>query len=185
MELTQLNGSIVGVVTDVIPKEDFGDLVVENVIFKKVDEALKMVNVDLSLKKRKFKELSLKEKNKVLLASKLNNPVIVLYNFTKGLTGKDKLFFKNLFRKINSYGKKIVIVGNDVDFLMNLVDNIYVINKNKLVYQTRDFYDMNLYHYIDMPRIVDFVSKLKNKGVNIDSYTELNELLKAIYRLKS
>ena len=66
----------------------------------------------------------------------------------------------------------------------NLVDKVYVLS-NEIVYETSDMFDKTLSKYIDLPKIVEFTNKSENKGIKINHYKELDELLKAIYRIKS
>ena len=67
---------------------------------------------------------------------------------------------------------------------INLVDKFYVINKD-IVYETDDIFDNNLSKYIELPVIVKFNNKSNDLGVKINHYKELDDLLKAIYRIKS
>ena len=67
---------------------------------------------------------------------------------------------------------------------INLVDKLYVINKD-IVYETDDIFDNNLSKYIELPEIVKFNHKSNDLGVKINHYKELDDLLKAIYRIKS
>ena len=53
------------------------------------------------------------------------------------------------------------------------------------MYETGDMFDKALGEYIDLPKIVEFTNKSENKGIKINHYKELDELLKAIYRIKS
>ena len=70
------------------------------------------------------------------------------------------------------------------NLFFNLVDKVYVLNK-EIVYETSDMFDKTLSKYIDLPKIVEFTNKSENKGIKINHYKELDELLKAIYRIKS
>ena len=58
---------------------------------------------------------------------------------------------------------------------------IIFLNK-KIVYKTNDIYDENLYKYVSIPPIIEFVKCIQNKGIKMDNYTDTYELLKAIYR---
>ena len=77
MELSSLNGNVVGVVADNYKKDDFKDTLVSDIITKKIDDTLKMVKLDHSVLDKKFSDLSSRNKEKVILASKLHDKVIV------------------------------------------------------------------------------------------------------------
>ena len=83
MELKTLDGSIIGVIKDDIKTEDLGNTLVKDIIKKRIEEALKMVNLEESIKDKCFNTLSSMEKNKVILASKLQDDVIILKNYLK------------------------------------------------------------------------------------------------------
>ena len=72
-----------------------------------------------------------------------------------------------------------------MDLFLNCVDRIYVINEDEIKYETIDIFDKTLGLYADYPKIVEFYFKGIDLGVRLDQYTELDELLKAIYRIKS
>lgn len=185
MELNSLNGNIVGVIIDDYPSDDFKDSLVRDIIVKKVPESLKMVKLDESFLDKKFSDLSIRNKEKVILASKLHDKEIVLVNFSQGLIKSDFNYFKTLFKKIASYNRKIILVDKNTDLFLNCVDRIYVINNDEIKYETVDIFDKILKLYVDLPKIVEFSLKCESDGIRLDHYTELDELLKAIYRIKS
>ena len=183
MEL-KLNGNIIGVVSNDF-KEDNVTGKVRDIVVKKSSDALKMVGLDDTYLDKDISELSLRDKNKIILASKLQDKEIMLINFSRGLTNKDIEFFKKLFKKIINYGRKIVLVDRNSNMFINCVDKIYVINNKKIVLEVNDIYDKGLEKYIEVPKIVEFTNKTLDYGVNINHYNELDDLLKAIYRIKS
>ena len=102
MELSNLKGRIIGIISNSYKNIDYRDKDVKDIITKKVSESLKMVKLDESILTKKFNDLSISNKNKVILASKLHDKEIVLYDFSSGLTSKDMNYFKTLFKKIIS-----------------------------------------------------------------------------------
>lgn len=182
MEL-ELKGSIIGVISDDFKEPDLSGKV-KDIVVKKASDALKMVGLDYSYLEKEYNELSWNIKNKIILASKLQDKEIMLVNFSKGLTSKDLDFFKKLFKKIVGYGRKIILVDKNSELFLNCVDNLYVINK-EIVLETNDIFNKDLRKYIDVPRVIEFVNKACDVGVNINYYKELDDLLKAIYRIKS
>ena len=179
----ELKGSIIGIVSnDYIEDELKGT--VKDIVIKKSSDALKMVGLDDSYLDKDFMDLSDRDKNKIILASKLQNKEIKLINFSKGLTNKDIEFFKKLFKKIVSYGRKIILVDKNSNMFMNCVDNLYVINK-EIILETDDLYNEELKKYIDVPSIVEFTHKSLENGIKLNHYNDVDDLLKAIYRIKS
>ena len=186
MELNDLKGNIIGIIAmETQTKDDFKDTKVSEIIKYKLDASLKMVGLSNKIKDLKFSDLSSREKNKVILASKLNDEVIVLKYFSKGLISKDIEDFKRLFKKLVSYNKKIILIDNNLNLFINCVDNIYIISENEIIYENKDIYDPTLYLNADAPGIVDFTYLSEDEGIHIDEYKELDELIKAIYRIKS
>ena len=184
MELRELKGNIIGLIGD-YPKIQYDDnLKVSEIVTKKNNDSLKMVGLNIKINDMLYKDLSIKEKNKVNLASQLTNDIIILHNFSQGLLQKEFISYRNLLKKISLYNRKIILIENNAEFFLNLVDKVYVINKDEIVFQTSDLFYFGLYQYIDMPKIVEFTYLTKRKGIKIDNYSEFNDLLKAIYRLK-
>lgn len=182
MELSSLNGNIIGVINYDI-KESYNGLV-KDIVIKKTEQALKMVGLTEEVLDKNFEDLSFRDKNKVILASKLQEKIIVLNNFSRGLTKKDIEFFKGLFKKVVKYDRKIILIDKNGELFINLVDNIYVFN-NEEVLNFKSLYDNDLVKWIQLPKIVEFTQKTLENGVKINEYKELDELLKAIYRIKS
>lgn len=179
----ELKGSIIGIVSNDYIEDELKGMV-KDIVVKKSSDALKMVGLDDSYLDKDFSDLSDRDKNKIILASKLQNKEIKLINFSKGLTNKDMEFFKKLFKKIVSYGRKIILVDKNSNMFMNCVDNLYVINK-EIVLETDDLYNEKLKKYIDVPSIVEFTHKSLENGIKLNHYNDLDDLLKAIYRIKS
>lgn len=184
MELASLDGMIIGVVGD-FDNEKITKELVKDIIVKKQNDSLKMVGLDESYLDKKFAELSSRDKNKIILASKLHDKEIVLFDFSKGLTKKDIVFFQKLFKKIVMYDRKVILVDRNSELFFNCVDKLYVINKENVLYETDDLFDLELSKYMDVPKIVKFINYSLEKGIKINHYLELDELLKAIYRIKS
>lgn len=184
MEIESLEGNIIGIIGDVTINQDYNGKV-EDIVLKKTSAALKMVGLSDEYLDKDFNSLSNRDKNKVILASKLQDKVIILKDFSKGLLSKDIEFFKNLFKKISGYNRKIILIDKNSNLFLRCVSKIYVINNKEILYETDDVFDFRLSEYIDLPKIVTFVNESKKYGVSINRYQELDELLKAIYRIKS
>ena len=185
MELSNLDGQLIGIVSDDFKKEEYSNKLVKDIILVKQNEAIKMVKLDKDVLSKNFDDLSSRDQNKVILASKLHDKEIILINFSKGMITKDLEYFKSLFKKISTYNRKIVLIDKNANLFLNCVDNIYVISNNNLIFHTTDIFDRVLDIYIDPPKIVEFFHKCENLGIRLDHYKELDDLLKAIYRIKS
>ncbi len=184
MELSGLKGNIIGVISKDYIEDDYSGKLVKDIVLNKASDALKMVGLNENTLECNFDDLSHGNKNRVILASKLQDKCIILNNFSIGLTSKDIEFFKKLFKRITSYGRKIILVDVNSNLFFNLVDKVYVISDEK-IYETSNMFDKTLGEYIDLPNLVEFTSLSENKGIKINHYKELDELLKAIYRIKS
>lgn len=184
MELNKLNGNIIGIISNMKDSKEYKGLV-KDIITKKTNESLKMVGLDIDILEKEFNNLSINNKNKVILASKLHDNPIILYNFSLGLTKKEIEFYKLLFKKIINYGKKIILIDKNTYLFLNLVDNIYVIDKDQIIYNTNALYDKTLEKYISNYPLVNFILNSKEYGIKLNEYQEFDELLKAIYRIKS
>ena len=185
MELSSLNGKIIGVIGDIEDKENYSGKKVKDIITKKVPESFRMVKMDTKILDIDFDSLGSRDKNRVILASKLLDDDIVLVNFSKGLLKKDIDYYKKLFKKITEYNRRIILVDKNPELFLDCVDNIYVIENDKIIYHTEDIYDVQLELYTDLPMLVKFTLQSLKLGVRIQHYKELDELLKAIYRIKS
>ena len=181
----ELDGKIIGIISNDYIEEDYSGKKVEEIITYKISDALKMVKLDVSIKNVLFDDLSSREKNKVILASHLHDKEIRLVNFSKGMIKKDLEYFSTLFKRIANYGRKIILVDKNLEMFLNCVDHIYIIEDEKIVYETKNLFDNILTKYVDVPKIVEFINTSSKNGIRLDYYTELDELLKAIYRIKS
>ena len=156
-------------------------------ISKHIDDSLTMVGLDSSYMDRDIDTLSYTEKKRLSLATVLSyNPeVIILDNFFKGFTYRDKEYFRKLFIKLKTkYKKTIILLTNDLVSTFMFVDKIYVINNGNLVLAGAKelYYQDKLYKYTDIPKIVEFTKYAQLMGHDINEYTELKELLKELYR---
>ena len=160
------------------------DLLVKDLLNSKNNkDLLKFLNLSDNLLEKKINELSLSEKTKIDLLSKINNDIIIIGGFSNNLIYKDKELICKFLIKLNQrFNKKIIIIDSDISALMNICKYFIVLKDNKVLYKTNDVYDNKLYYYINKPEIVTFVQNARKKGILLDNYTDIYELLKAIYR---
>lgn len=154
---------------------------------KRIKDSLKMVGLNASYLTRNPNALSSTEQKKVLFATALSyNPEFLIFEYyEKGLSFKEKQQFKQLLRVFKTrYNKTIVVITDDVEFLIELVDNFIVINSGSIEFEGKNdsFYNPKLYQYMDMPEIIDFITYVNQNGHKIENYTDLKELIKGIYR---
>lgn len=152
----------------------------ENKVFK----VLKMLGLDKSILNKKRNEINNLEESLLIIAWQLlQHKYLVLYYLDTLLNYKEKLYLKHIINKIaHEYNIKTLVFTNDIKFCFNMVDKILIIN-NKQIDRilSNDFYNLDIYNYIDIPDIISFVSSNKNK--KLENYIDVSELLKGIYRL--
>ena len=150
-------------------------------------QSLMMVGLDETFLDKNLWNLSSAESKKVLLALNLclNPKVLVIKDIDYGLVYKDRLNIKRLLIKLKSrYDKMLFILSSNCDFLIDLVDKVLVINNGEIILDgNKDvFYNNLLYKYIKKPKIIEFIKYANNKGHELLPYTDIKELIKAIYR---
>ncbi len=143
--------------------------------------------LDDSILNKKGTELSNGEIKAVSLAKELiaNREIIVLDYFEKELNNREKENYKRLLKKLSKdFNKTIIIYTNDLTFLWDLCEEImYVDNDNVInTYQKNDYF--KLVELVDKPIISNFIEKIRAKGIKIEDYKDIKDLLKAIYRIK-
>lgn len=154
---------------------------------KRMINSLKLVHLEEEVLNKKMNVLSTSEKVKIELAILLieNVDCIVFNQFDYYFMEKELLFFKKLFKKlVKKYQKTFVFLNSNLSFLFDFADRV-VMKKSKKEYVVIDnptFYEEELYEVIKKPPIVDFVIYLNQNGKKILPYTDLKELLKAIFR---
>lgn len=149
--------------------------------------ALKLVMLDSNILEKKGSELSTAEIKKVALAKALieNKEIIVLDYFEKELNHKEKENYKRLFKKLaNDTNKTILIYTNDITFLWDIADSIFFVDNEQVIntYEKRNYFD--LIELVDKPIISKFLNEIRKKGIKIEDYKDIKDLLKAVYRIK-
>lgn len=154
----------------------------------KINSALKMVMFDKDINNL-INTLSNVDKKKVELAYALckKEKYIFLEYFDKGLTLKEKNYFKKLFQKIKEYQISIIVHTNDITFLVDAVDKICLVKDETVVniLSKNDWYNDNLYEYVSEPEIVKFIKYCQGLNINIEKYIDNKEVIKAIFRMVS
>ena len=175
------NKEIIGIVSNY--KINLENKLVSELDIKNVDKALIMVGLDNSILNKKTNELTLSEQFKIDLATKLDKDIIIIGNLRKNLIYRDIEYIKKLLIKLNNdFHKKIVVIDEDVTVFFNLVKYIYVMKNKEIVYETDDFFDNELYKYVKVPKIIEFINYVNSIEKRVDNTTEIYELIKDIYR---
>lgn len=175
-------------------KESYPNITVEKYVEKetscmekRMKDSLKLVHLEEEILDKKMPVLSTSEKLKIELAILLirNIDCIVLDYFDHYFMEKELLFFKKLFKKLSKkYKKTFVFLNCEVSFLFDFADRV-ILKKSKkddFIVDYPTFYENELYSVLEKPQIVDFIEYLNQSGKKILSYTDLKELLKAIFR---
>ena len=187
MELKEIvkKYQIIGVVSNYQSTLDMSKKIVDLNI-KNIDAALKMVGLTTDFKDKQLADLTLSELWRVELATKLHNEIIIIGNLFNSLNHKDLQYIHQLFHKLSSeYQKQIVIIDNHIEVFMGIVKRIVVIQDKKVVYETSDFYDAELYKYVRMPKIIEFIKYVNEDGEKLNQTIDIYELIKDIYRVVS
>ena len=86
----------------------------------------------------------------------------------------------------HKYNKTILILSNDTDFLLKLVDYIYVIHNNKVLLHGNKYDVLKSSKLkktnIHIPDIIEFQMKFEKMGkIKIEYRDNINDLIKDVY----
>lgn len=183
MELSNLvqNRDIVGVIGSYKP--NFSGIYVQDLNIKKLEQAFLMVGLDISAKDKKVQDLNDAEKLKLDLAKQLYNDIIIVGELSSSLNKKDLDYIKKLLLKLQEKEhKKIIIIDNKVDTFFFLTKDIVVFKNNEIVYETSNYFNLELYNYTRMPKIVEFINYVNKDKKILNENIDILELIKDIYR---
>ncbi len=152
----------------------------------RVTKIVKMLGIDQSVLGSKPDDVSNLDTVLIKIGYQLlQGKELVLNYLDVMLNHKEEIYLKRLLIKlVHQYGIKLAVFTNKISFCFNLIDHIIIVqNKEIKKVLTNDFYNLEIYNYIDMPDIVNFVIRAKSKGKKLENYLEISELIKGIYRL--
>lgn len=158
---------------------------------KRIKEVLKIVKLKENILNKNPFELTNNESKKVALASILiyNPRIIILDEPTLNLDYKTKKELIILLKLLkNKYNKTIVVVSHDIDLINELCDNIILLNNGEIIdYNTKFEVLKNVKELKQCgllpPKTILFSEKVLNKkGIKLGYRTEINDLIKDIYR---
>ena len=158
-------------------------------IDKRIDESLKILELDNNILNSNIYDLTLIEAKKVYLTRELlyNPSILILNNITSGLTKRDKSDIYRLLKMLKSkYNKIIIFISKDSDAVNEISDYIYIMNRGKIIkdgdrdiLKDRELLDKCGIMY---PLIMDFIDKYNKKGRTLYNYRNILDLIKGIYR---
>lgn len=154
---------------------------------EKINEALKICLLTDNDKQKPLNVLSSNEIEKLELAIKLleNREMIILSDFEINFLNREFNYFKNLFKKmVTKYNKTVVFITNNLTRIMDIIDFILVVENKTVVLElnAKNIYYDKIYDYVDMPEIINFVKLARKNHAKLEDYTDINELIKGIFR---
>ena len=149
-----------------------------------------MVGLDDSYLSKNPYKLSRGEMRKVAIASVLAfNPKVIIFDEpTVGLDSISKRNFIKLIQMLkNKYNRTIILVSHDTELVYKCSDYTYVLNDGELVLEgdTKEVLtNSKLHDYgLQRPQIVEMIDYInKTQGLRIGYRSEINDLIKDIYR---
>ena len=153
----------------------------------KDSSSLKMVMLNDSYLNKTSSECSISELKKINLAKALieNKDYIVLNYFEKELNYQEKKYFERLWKRlVNDFHKTIIIFTNDLTSIWNIAKELIIVDKYKVINTIPKDKYLDFIDNLNKPEIIKFIELVREKGIEIESYKDPSDLLKAIYRLK-
>lgn len=158
---------------------------------KRINESLIMVGLNEKYLNLNINNLSSGEKKKLALASALilNPSILIIDEPVIGLDRKTKEELKKIFRILKTrYNKTIIFVSNNLDFVLEVADYVYVLYDKEIVLEGKKIdvlskTDILKKYGIIGPNITSFENLvLTKKQIKIGYRYEINDLIKDIYR---
>lgn len=158
---------------------------------KRINDSLIMVGLNEKYLNLNINNLSSGEKKKLALASALilNPSILIIDEPVIGLDRKTKEEVKKIFRILKTrYNKTIIFVSNNLDFVLEVADYVYVLYDKEIVLEGKKIdvlskTDILKKYEIIGPNITSFENLvLTKKQIKIGYRYEINDLIKDIYR---
>ncbi|MCI5643078.1 MAG: ATP-binding cassette domain-containing protein [Peptoniphilus sp.] len=152
-------------------------------------DSLKLVGLDESYLNMNPLDLTVVDAKKVALACAIiyNPKVLILDEFTTGLSYTDKKELTSLLKMLkNKYNKTIILLTKDTNYAYPISDTVHILRLTRLVKSGGKelFRDTRLLksNNLEVPKIVSFIEKCNKKGHDISQYTNIHDLIKGVYR---
>lgn len=158
---------------------------------KRINDSLIMVGLNEKYLNLNINNLSSGEKKKLALASALilNPSILIIDEPVISLDRKTKEELKKIFRILKTrYNKTIIFVSNNLDFVLEVADYVYVLYDKEIVLEGKKIdvlskTDILKKYGIIGPNITSFENLvLTKKQTKIGYRYEINDLIKDIYR---
>lgn len=156
---------------------------------KKLDEMLKLFNLEKNILKKNYADLSKSEKKKILIISLLlkDSKYILLINPTNDLDYKSSQALIKILKSLKRDDKTIILSSNDSNFLLQVSDNVVLLENGKVLsygnkYEILGSKVLSKFEF-DNPEILNFrsrVEEVKNRKLNYRD--NVLDLIKDIYR---
>ena len=124
------------------------------------------------------------EQRKVAIAGilALNPEVLILDEPTCGLDSRSTEEMEKLLKDLNSVGVTVILVSHNMDLIAELAEKIILLDQGRVVSFCRKeefFKDSERIKSVglDLPKVVEFVWKLKEKGIEIEAQIFTEEKL--------
>lgn len=162
-----------------------------DILDKRINDSLKMVGLPLEYLDKNPFELSSGEKSLLSLAVvlSLNPKLIIIDDPTIYLDNKKEEYLIKLLKKLKkNYHKTIIILSNDIEFILKVTDNYLIMKKGKVTNNGNNKellknYDKIKNSHIEVPKIIEFINTVKKKkNINLELTSDIKELMKDIYR---
>lgn len=154
---------------------------------KKTKEVLEYFNLGENLLERKISELSNTEQKKIMWASTCfyNPKIIIMEDYELGFRDKERIDIKRKIKELaREKDKLIIVISNDLKYLYDIVDYIYVFDKGNVVLKGDKYlmFENSISKYVEIPEILSFIKHAEEKGVYLTPTMQINDLIKEIYR---
>ena len=148
-------------------------------------KALKLVKLSDEVLDIPLNKLSSLERIKIRLAFYLlkDSKILVIEKMFSKLIYGEQQYFKRLLRNlVNKQKIKIVLVEDNMDFIVEFAKNVIVYTGKENYKVINNYYDDELYNYVTMPKTVELIKYLEANGHKVDHEVTFSETLKAIFR---
>lgn len=156
----------------------------------KLNSLLEKFELNRSILKRSYIELSDGEKKKICIIQALmkNSKIIVMNNPNVNLDYKSIQTLIKILRSEKRNGKLVLISSMDSNFVLQVADRLVIINNGKIIKDGKKYDVMKDEKSLskvnnDIPKIINFENKvLELKKIKLGYRDNLNDLIKDIYR---
>lgn len=150
----------------------------------KILEYFNTFDLDDSILKKNYTEISRGEVSKILLIKMLieDKKIYIMENPSLYLDNKSENTLIKYLKALKHKDKLIIILTNNIEFAFKSSSNIVIIN-NKIKICDNKYNIFDSFNKIPKPEIIDFIYYVKDeKNVKLCNRDNINDLVKDIYR---